>query len=331
MLGISTILLYIPSLILMGISYGNRGRYTPLIRGGGTALFGLYWITRIPAFLGGTEPDVVNAIMALLGVFFFLFISYHFLLDFRWGEDTRTLEWVMRTSFITGLAYLMFENIQITQGVIIYVVALLTFYVLILFGHDLTMEPGLPTAIGDGVTIISADTSDITITIVFACTAALALFLFSAAIFATETNRDEWLPWARREIVRNRNGNLLQRSRSNGIINMMKLSDRQRKWGAFLIVIPIIFITNIFRNVGVIAVVFGGIMDFYVAHNYYAKFMSLGMMMFLTWVLFEYLPELQENLIGLFDLTKRVRKGMIRNGRVDMRYLRGDHHSSSSR
>ncbi|MCK5773824.1 MAG: hypothetical protein KAH57_08550, partial [Thermoplasmata archaeon] len=108
-------------------------------------------------------------------------------------------------------------------------------------------------------------------------------------------------------------------------------SDSQRKWGAFLIVIPIIFITNIFRNVGVIAVVFGGTMDFYVAHNYYAKFMSLGMMMFLTWVLFEYLPELQENLIGLFDLTKRVRKGMNRNGRVDMRYLRGDHHSSSSR
>ncbi len=308
-------------MILMGVSYNDRGRYTPLIRGGGTALFSLYWITRIPAFLGGPEPDIVNAIMSLLGVFFFLFITYHFLLDFRWGEDTRALEWVMRTSFITGWAYLILENVQITQSVIIYVVALLTYHILILFGHDLTMEAGLPTAIGDGVTIFSADPNDITITIVFACTAALALFLFSGAIFATKTNREEWHPWAIREIRRNRNGNMFQRSRRNGILNMMKLSDGQRKWRAFLIVIPIIFITNIFRNVGVIAVVFGGVMDFYVAHNYYAKFMSLGMMMFLTWVLFEYLPELQENLIGLFDLTKRVRKGMIRNGRVDMRYL----------
>ncbi len=321
MIGISTILLYIPSMILMGVSYNDRGRYTPLIRGGGTALFSLYWITQIPAFLGGPEPDIVNAIMSLLGVFFFLFITYHFLLDFRWGEDTKALQWVVRTSLITGWAYLILENVQITQGVIIYVVALLTYYILILLGHDIIMEAGLPTAIGDGVTIFSADPNDITITIVFACTAALALFLFSGAIFATETNKDEWRPWARREIRRNRNGNMFQRSRRNGIINMMKLSDRQRKWRAFLIVIPIIFITNIFRNVGVIAVVFGGVMDFYVAHNYYAKFMSLGMMMFLTWVLFEYLPELQENLIGLFDLTKRVRKGMIKNGRVDLKYL----------
>ena len=322
MLAISTILLYIPSLILMGVAYNERGRFTPLIRGGGMFLFGLFWITQIPAFLNGHEPDIVNAIMSLLGVFFFLFISYHFLMDFLWKEDTRSLKWVMRTAFITGGAYLAFENVQITQGVIIYVVALITYYLLVMFGHDVSIEPGLPIGNGDGVSIFSADPNDVTVTIVFACTAALALFLFSAAILATETNRKEWLPWARRELKRNRNGNLLQRSRRNGVLNVMKLSNRQRKVRALLIVIPIIFITNIFRNVGVIAVVFGGVMDFYVAHNYYAKFMSLGMMMFLTWVLFEYLPELQENLIGLMDLTKRVKKGMIRNGRVDLRYLR---------
>jgi hypothetical protein len=45
------------------------------------------------------------------------------------------------------------------------------------------------------------------------------------------------------------------------------------------------------------------------------------MMMFLTWVLFEYMPELQENMVGLFDLRMRFKKGMIRNGRVDLKYV----------
>jgi hypothetical protein len=38
-------------------------------------------------------------------------------------------------------------------------------------------------------------------------------------------------------------------------------------------------------------------------------------------VLFEMLPELQEDMMGLFDLTKRVRKGMIVDGRLDLKYI----------
>jgi exosortase/archaeosortase len=62
-------------------------------------------------------------------------------------------------------------------------------------------------------------------------------------------------------------------------------------------------------------------MEFYDAHNIYAKILSLVMMIFLTWVLFELLPELQEDMMGLFDLTKRVKKGMMVDGRLDLKYI----------
>jgi exosortase/archaeosortase family protein len=176
--------------------------------------------------------------------------------------------------------------------------------------------------IDEGLTIPSGDPTDTTIRIVFACTAALALFLFTAAIIATRTNKEEWRGWALKELKRTKGtASLWQRSRRNGIKNILRMSDTERKVRAILYVVPIIFVTNLFRNVGVISVSYGGIIPFYDAHNIYAKVLSLAMMIFLTWVLFEMLPELQEDLMGLFDLFRRVKKGMIVDGRMDLKYI----------
>jgi exosortase/archaeosortase family protein len=188
--------------------------------------------------------------------------------------------------------------------------------------RDLTFDHFRDSEIGGGLVISSPDPLNESIRIVFACTAALAMFLFAAAILATRTDRAEWIPWARKELKRTKGTkSLWVRSKRWGILNTMRMSDLQRKVTALMIVVPLIFVVNIFRNVGVILAVHGDLMSFYMAHNVVAKALSLFMMMYLTWILFEYLPELQENMVGLFDLRLRSKKGMIKNGRVDLKFV----------
>jgi exosortase/archaeosortase family protein len=170
--------------------------------------------------------------------------------------------------------------------------------------------------------IVPDDPGTLPISIVFACTAALSLLLFSFAALVTRTNRDEWEPWAKKEIERLKGrGSPLARSKVYGLRNLLRMTDAQRKSRAIVVAVLLIFFTNIFRNVGVVAMVYDGHMSFDLAHGMYAKALSLIMMLFLTWVLFEHLPELQEDLMGLVDLTKRVKKGMIVNGRLDLKYV----------
>lgn len=322
--GISTweVLLLIPSLVLLGLAYRDVGRrYSPLVRGVGSLLFGAFWLTQAFTFLDADHFDVVNGAISLLGAILFGFIAVHCYLDFKWDENTKSIGWLMRTAFLTATIYFILEHIPATQGALIYIVAWLTYGVLILSGHDVSMQAGFPDA-GGGLTIPSGDPMDTTIRIVFACTAALALFLFTSAVLATRTDSSEWKGWALRELKRTSDSpSILSRSKRNGIKNILRMSDRQRKVYALLAVIPVIFVTNIFRNVGVISVVYGEHISFYDAHNIYAKVLSLVMMIFLTWVLFEFLPELQEDMVGLFDLLKRVKKGMIVNGRLDLKYI----------
>ncbi|MEA3558456.1 MAG: hypothetical protein U9R75_04305 [Candidatus Thermoplasmatota archaeon] len=317
------IALLVPSLILLGIAYRDLGgRYSSLVRGAGSLVFGLFWLTQTFIFLEPAHFDIVNGMVSLLGALLFFFIAVHCYLDHRWNESTKSIGWLMRTAFLTGSIYFILEHIPATQGALIYIVAWATYGILVLTGHDVTIQAGFPPGGESGLLIPSGDPTDASIRIVFACTAALALFLFSSAVIATRTNRDEWKGWAYRELKNTRDSSSTWiRSRRNGIKNILRMSDLRRKSYALLAVIPLIFVSNILRNVAVISVVYGGHISFYDAHNIYAKVLSLVMMVILTWVLFEFLPELQEDMMGLFDLFKRVKKGMMVNGRLDLRYI----------
>jgi len=314
-------LFLIPSLVILLAFYSRWSRYTSLFRAAGSVLFGLFWATQVPVYLHG-EPDIVNAAFCAAGALLFLFIALQLYFDHAWNEQTLSVEWLLRMSALTASFYFVTEHIPIVQGAFIFVVAHLTYRVLALSGSDVAVQSGFPTEVGEGLAIFSGDPHDDTISIVFACTAALAIFLFAAAIVSTRTDKNEWLPWARKELKRTKGTrSFMERTRRWGILNTMRMSDRDRKIAAFLATVPLIFVVNIFRNVGVIVASYGDLMDFYTAHNIVAKVLSLVMMMFLTWVLFEYLPELQENMVGLFDLRMRFRRGMIKNGRVEMKYV----------
>jgi exosortase/archaeosortase family protein len=321
-IGAREMLVLIPALVLLLVTYSSIGKYTKPLRMVGSSLFGVYWALMVPHFLALDDPDIVNAAMSGMGAALFGFIAYQLYLDHKWKEDTRAIEWLLRMSALTGTFYFASEHIPLVQGVLIYMVAHLTLYVLRIGGFDYAVQSGFPDVIGDGLKIIPMDPNSETIRIIFACTAALALFLFTAAIISTRTDRNEWVPWARKELARLKGSpSILAKSKRWGLLNILRMSDNRRKLMAFLAVVPLIFVVNIFRNVGVILAVNGGLMDFYMAHNVVAKALSLGMMIFLTWILFEYLPELQENMVGLFDLRHRFKKGMIKNGRVDLKYV----------
>jgi exosortase/archaeosortase family protein len=316
----------LPSLVLMGLGYRYRGKWTGPVRALGMAVFGVFWFSQVGVYLDPDHMDLINGIMSLAGGFFFLFIGFHFYLDHIWKERTKSIEWLLRTSFLTGSAYFILENIPITQGALIYIVAWPTYWILGWFGHDVNLGTDFPSEVGTGMAITSADPgTTIAIRIVFACTAALALFLFTSAVVAVNTDKKEWSGWARRELKRTASSrNLWTRGKRNGIKNILRMTDGQRKIYAIAVVVPLIFVSNLFRNVAVIAATFTGTLSFHDAHNIYAKILSLVMMIYLTWVLFELLPELQEDVMGLFDLTKRTKKGMMKDGRLDLKYIQNN-------
>lgn len=81
-------------------------------------------------------------------------------------------------------------------------------------------------------------------------------------------------------------------------------ADQKRKVYAFLATVPVIWVLNIIRNVGII---YGDSVGFDVniAHNYIGKAGSLIALIVLAFVVFKILPELYDNIIGLMDLYNR--------------------------
>ena len=80
-----------------------------------------------------------------------------------------------------------------------------------------------------------------------------------------------------------------------------------RRLRAFLITVPVIYILNLMRNGIVTWLTYTATMDFDPAHNYVGKGGSLFALVFLAVATFSILPELHDNILGLFDLPKRKR------------------------
>lgn len=80
-----------------------------------------------------------------------------------------------------------------------------------------------------------------------------------------------------------------------------------RRLRAFLITVPVIYMLNLLRNGIVTWLTYSGTMEFEPAHNYIGKGGSLIALVFLAVATFSILPELHDNILGLFDLPKRKR------------------------
>ena len=86
-----------------------------------------------------------------------------------------------------------------------------------------------------------------------------------------------------------------------------------------MITVPVIYILNLIRNVSVIYLSYEKI-DMDIAHNLIGKGGSLIALIILAYITFNVLPELHENILGLFDLPKRKRGEKIK--RIDKELIK---------
>jgi len=77
-------------------------------------------------------------------------------------------------------------------------------------------------------------------------------------------------------------------------------------------------LTNLLRNAALIYVVYEDKLSFEMAHNVLTKIMSLALMLFMLLLLFDVLPELQENVLGLLDVFRFRKKDNVMDGFVEL-------------
>jgi len=305
-------------LALLGAGFYLKGRPSHLIIASGEILFGIYWLLQVDHFLN--TGDVVNAGFSFIGMPFFCFLAFHELLCWKWEEEIVSLRWIAGTSFLGGILYFtVVESTLLTKG-LIYIVTVQSTWILTLFSQPTELEKfvfmdgeyGLPVSL-DGISGIR---------IILACTGLQSMALFAAAIITTVPNRKIWVKWAKRTVADKKEKPRVRRKWKK----ILSMSDRRRKTLAFMYTVPLIYIANLFRNAAIIYVHNKGLLDdlaadlgvdpFSLAHHYIAKTLSLVMLIILVFILFEVLPEVHENMLGLADLRRRTRPGMIVNGYV---------------
>ncbi len=82
--------------------------------------------------------------------------------------------------------------------------------------------------------------------------------------------------------------------------------ERREKWRLLSIVIPVIYVSNLMRNVIVFLIVgANGISSFEFAHNVVGKGLSIVVLLILTLYTFKKIPQMYDDINGLFDLPWR--------------------------
>lgn len=309
------------SMLLLGygeLLYRRGERRFKLFFSSGGVVFSIYWVLYVPGYLLA-EGDAVNAAIILLGVVFFAYMGDEARKDYLWGEDTRSLNWLYRTTFYASLIYFTLKYIPYVGGALIWFIALQSVAILSAMGYPVWIPREIPRYSTEGVPVLTSLNTPVVVSIVFSCTAAQALGIFFSAVFTTETDRKEWIGWARRKVreLEKKKG-VLNRLKLNSLRKLIEMEDSKRKTLAYLYTLPVIYIGNLFRNAGIIYATYQGVLDFQTAHNLIGKALSLGLMLLLMLLLFHYLPELQENVVGLVDLTKRKKRGQIVDGRFNL-------------
>lgn len=94
-----------------------------------------------------------------------------------------------------------------------------------------------------------------------------------------------------------------------GMIGALPALSVKRKGLALVVTVIPIYFLNLIRNAGVVYLVGSGLTSFELAHNVIAKIGSLAALIALLFLTFRIIPELYDEIMGIFDLTKR--KGPI--------------------
>ncbi len=323
---ITLIFLFLGLLLLLAGHLLRNKKSSHLILVVGWVLFGIFWLTQIPHFMA--IRDSFNAILCFLGFVLFLYFSYHEILNFRWDENVYSLNYIAGVAAVAGLVYYLIERIEPLAKALIYIVALKSVWLTQLFGMDISLgEFGRDPLTNELSLVLNG--SDIGI--ILACTGIQSIAIFLGIFIVTKSDRNLWLPWAKKflkkpipkEVKNSPFRNWLWRKKKVRLKKVVKMPDKERFFRAFIYTIPVIYVLNIFRNSliiwGVEHEVLGPKMvTFDIAHNYLSKILSLAVLIILLFIVFELLPECLEGIMGLLDLPKRNRKGVVKDGFIQV-------------
>ncbi len=263
------IVLLLISIILLAVGFFWKDNKCHLFRLAGFIVFGVYWVLQVPHFM--VQLDYANAIIAELGLVFYIYLAYQEFISHAWEEDNASLKFMTGTSLFAVLPFMVFSHIPIVSGSLIYVVAANTVGLLNLFGHS--YSTGSLLYIGSKWFSLYPDTVTVQIRpsviyIIFSCTAFQSIMIFVGAILASA-------------------------------------SELASKKKALLVIVPVIYVLNIVRTAGIVYLVdVKGYATEY-AHNVIGKTGSLLALIVLAFVLFKLLPDLEDEVLGLIDLLKR--------------------------
>jgi archaeosortase A (PGF-CTERM-specific) len=211
----------------------------------------------------------------LLALPFYAYLGYHEYLSYIWDEDNMSLKWITGASFFAAGLYFLVDRIPILSGYVIYGVAVQTVWLVNIFGlgygvGDINYA-GNPLWYRTNYNEISVPIEGSSVAIIQSCTAIQSMLIFIGAIYCVQA---------------------LKKS----------------KWYAFFATVPVIYVLNLIRNLGIIYMmdVLGWSYDF--SHNTVGKAGSFLALIVLAFIAFKLLPELLDNIWGILDLRDRGKK-----------------------
>ncbi len=290
-------ILVFTSIALLIVGWRKRTTIGHTAAMAGWLLFGLFWLLTIPHFLEKDEP--VNAIYCFLGFPLFLFILYHEHLSIRWGDDPDSLSFMAGTVGMSAGMYFMIDTFPQVAGFFVWLTAIETAGFLSLFGYE-ARAGGI--SYDDIVRVPIFHGEQRGISIILACTAIQSIVIFIAAIWTTRVKQDPMKIFSFR--VPTGLATLFGYEKTERTYKEMTTL-LSRKWAAFLITVPIILLLNIVRTAAVIYLVYEGHVDFEMAHNWLSRWGSMFVLIVLAYIMFDLLPELHDNIVGIPLLVKR--------------------------
>jgi archaeosortase A (PGF-CTERM-specific) len=236
----------------------------------GLICFGIFWVFQTPYFIA--IGDLFNGIVCLLALPFYVFLGYHEFLSFERQEEIESLKWIVGASFFAGGLYFLFDKIPVLSGYLILGVAYQTVWLINLFGFSYGVG-GInyadnPLWYRTNFNEIQVPVEGSSVVIIQSCTAIQSMLIFIAAIYCVQ-------------------------------------AVTKRKWYAFMATVPVIYVLNLIRNVGVIYMMDELGWSYDVAHHEIGKGGSFIALIVLAAIAFKILPELLDNIWGLVDLKDR--------------------------
>lgn len=253
-------------LIVLGIGFFSNHEKKHLIMAAGWIIFALYWATQ-PEFLYYKEDgDIVNAVFCIVGIYFLFYIAYHEYLSHIKREELKPLTFLAGSTFISGFFYFLIEKLPIFAGSLIKVVADQTVWIMRAIGYNVTAGAIIH---GETITVPVYFNGNHSVQLILACTGLQSMMIFI------------------------------------GVIVALRGVDWRRRLKAFMVTVPVIYVLNIIRNVGVIYGVEVLHQTFYFMHNVVGKIGSLLALIVLAYFAFDILPELYDYIYAIFELPKR--------------------------